>query len=149
MGNELEILIAKLTAFRDARDWQQFHSLKNLMVSLAIESSEALELVQWRNDEEIDEALENPEFVARLEEECADVFLYILMICEKSNIDLLAAAQKKITNNEKKYPVSKSKGSAKSIQSSMMDDRDLQSRTVPWKSLRWPLPRVIVLELRK
>ena len=108
----LERLTDRLTEFRDARDWRQFHGLKDLMLSLNLEASELLELAQWKDDTEIDAALDDPAFRARMAEECADVFLYLLLICERAGIDLGRAADAKIDRNGVKYPVEKSRGRA-------------------------------------
>ena len=109
----LEELTRRLVAFRDARDWKQFHTLKNLLLSLALEAAEALELAQWKTDEELDAALGTDEKLrARLEEECADVLLYLLLIAEKAGFDLAEAAARKIELNARKYPVEKAKGRA-------------------------------------
>ncbi len=109
----LEELTRRLVEFRNARDWKQFHSLKNLLLSLALEAAEALELAQWKTDEELDAALDTDEKLkARLEEECADVLLYLLLIAEKAGIDLAEAAARKIELNARKYPVEKARGRA-------------------------------------
>ena len=109
----LEELTRRLVAFRDARDWKQFHTLKNLLLSLALEAAEALELAQWKTDEELDAALESDEKLrARLEEECADVLLYLLLIAEKAGFDLAEAAARKIELHARKYPVEKARGRA-------------------------------------
>lgn len=109
----LEELTDKLIAFRDARDWKRFHSLKNLMISLNLEVSELLELTQWKDDAEVEEAVKSAEFRTRFEEECADILLYLLLIAERADIDLTAAAARKIDKNAAKYPVEKSRGNAK------------------------------------
>ena len=107
-------LTRRLVEFREARDWRQFHSLKNLILSTGIEAAELMELVQWKGDEETERAaLGDAEFRARLAEECADVFLYLLLICERAGLDLTEAAVAKIGLNEKKYPVEKARGNAK------------------------------------
>ena len=109
----LEELTRRLIAFRDARDWKQFHTLKNLLLSLALEAAEALELAQWKTDEQLEAQLATDDKLkARLEEECADVLLYLLLIAEKAGIDLAAAAARKIEVNARKYPVEKAKGRA-------------------------------------
>jgi NTP pyrophosphatase (non-canonical NTP hydrolase) len=109
----LEELTRRLIEFRDARDWRQFHTLKNLLLSLALEAAEALELAQWKTDAELDDRLAaDATLKARLEEECADVLLYLLLIAEKAGIDLAAAAARKIELNARKYPVEKAKGRA-------------------------------------
>ena len=113
MDTNFQQLTDRLVEFRDARDWRQFHGLKNLMLSLNLEAAELLELAQWRDDAEIDDAVRDPEFRARLGEECADVLLYLLLICERTGIDLAAAADAKITRNGEKYPVEKSRGNCR------------------------------------
>lgn len=105
-------LTERLIAFRDERDWAQFHTAKNLMVSLALEAAELLELAQWKTDGQLDEALADPALKARLAEECADVFLYLLLLCERAGIDLPSAAAAKIDANAAKYPAHLARGSA-------------------------------------
>lgn len=106
-------LSERLVSFRDARDWRQFHSLKNLILSVSLEAAELLELGQWKDDAEIEAAIADPEFRERLSEECADVFLYLLLICERAGIDLSQSAAAKIERNAEKYPVEKSRGNAR------------------------------------
>ena len=105
-------LTDRLTAFRDARDWRQFHSLKNLILSVSLESAELLELTQWKDEPAIEADAKDPAFRHRLEEESADVLLYLLLIAERAGFDLAAAAAAKIETNETKYPVEKSRGNA-------------------------------------
>jgi NTP pyrophosphatase (non-canonical NTP hydrolase) len=83
------------------------------MLSLNLEAAEVLELTQWKRDDEIETAVADPEFRARLAEECADVLLYLLLICERAGIDLEAAADAKIDLNAVKYPVDKARGNAR------------------------------------
>lgn len=109
----LEDLTLRLIAFRDARDWQPFHGLKNLMLSLNLEAAEVLELAQWKSDDEIETAASDPGFRDRLGEECADVLLYLLLICERAEIDLETAARAKLELNAAKYPVEKARGNAR------------------------------------
>lgn len=111
--SELDALTEQLIAFRDARDWRQFHSLKNLIVSLNLEATELLELTQWKSDEDIETAIGSPEFSEKAAEECADILLYLLLISERAGLDLIAAARTKIAKNAEKYPVEKSKGNAR------------------------------------
>lgn len=112
MSEALHELTRKLVAFRDERDWRRFHTLKNLLVSLNLEAAELLELSQWLTDEELEQRLREPTLRERLAEECADVLLYLLMICERAGIDLAAAAEAKIDRNAAKYPVEKARGRA-------------------------------------
>ena len=114
MKPDHEELTRRLTEFRDERDWRQFHSLKNLIMSTALEAAEIMELTQWKGDEAVERAAQgDTEFRAALAEECADVFLYLLLICERAGIDLTEAAVAKIELNARKYPVDKAKGNAK------------------------------------
>ncbi len=108
----LEALTRRLIAFRDARNWRQFHSLKDLIVSLNLEAGELLELTQWKSEGGFEREAEGEEMRARLAEECADVLVYLLLIAERAGIDLPAAAADKIAANEAKYPVDKAYGSA-------------------------------------
>ena len=112
-GPSLTELTEKLLAFRDARDWRQFHSLKDLVVSTSLEAAELLEISQWKSDERFERHAQTAEGRARLAEECADVLLYLLLIAERAGFDLAVAAENKIVANEAKYPVEKAKGNAK------------------------------------
>lgn len=94
--------------FRDQRNWKQFHTIKDLLLGLNIEVSELQELVLWKNEKEIDSiGKEN------IEDELADIFIYLTYIATHFNIDLLSAVDAKIGKNGKKYPVDKSYGSNK------------------------------------
>ncbi|MCA1790934.1 MAG: nucleotide pyrophosphohydrolase [Thioalkalivibrio sp.] len=103
-------LTSDLRAFTRERDWEQFHSLKNLSASVAIEAGELLELFQWRDPSPAD--LDAPDR-ERLEDELADVFIYVLRLADVASIDVLEAAQAKLAKNAAKYPVAKSRGNAK------------------------------------
>ena len=108
----IEELTRQLLEFRDARDWRQFHSLKDLILSLHLEAGELLELTQWKSEQVFEEEALNPETQQRLREECADVLLYLLLVAERAGIDILQAAEDKIAANAKKYPVEKSRGTS-------------------------------------
>ena len=101
-------LTQALLQFRDERNWAQFHTLRNLIVSLNLEAAELLELTQWKSEEEMlgisGEALRD---------ECADVLLYLLLIADKAGINLEEAARNKLRKNAAKYPVEKSYGSSR------------------------------------
>lgn len=109
---DIDTIRKQLLQFRDERNWQQFHTLKNLIISLNLESAELLELTQWKTDAELTALISDEGFRQALKEECADVFLYLLLIAENSGIDLLDAAQEKIRKNAERYPVEQSYGSA-------------------------------------
>lgn len=108
---DLKALTAALLEFRDVRDWQQFHSLRNLIVSLNLEAGELLELTQWQRDDEIEALPADPVRAQALRDECADILLYLLLIADKAGIDLLEAARVKLLRNGEKYPVDKAFGS--------------------------------------
>ena len=101
-------LTQALLQFRDERNWAQFHTLRNLIVSLNLEAAELLELTQWKSEEEMlgisGEALRD---------ECADVLLYLLLIADKAGINLEEAARRKLEKNAAKYPIEKSYGSSR------------------------------------
>lgn len=108
----IDELTQRLIEFRDARDWRQFHTLKDLILSLNLEAGELLELSQWKSEEDFEHEAESEEMQQRLREECADVFLYLLLIAERTGIDLQQAAAQKIATNHLKYPVDKARGNA-------------------------------------
>lgn len=110
---DLDAIKKLVFKFRDDRNWQQFHTLKNLIISLSLESSELLELTQWKSDEELARIKTDTEFQQQLRDECADVFIYLLLIAGDGGFDLLQAAQEKITTNALRYPIDQSYGSAK------------------------------------
>ena len=110
---DLTELTARLIEFRDARDWRQFHGLKNLMLSLNLEAAELLELAQWKDDAAVEAAARDLAWRARLAEECADVLLYLLLIAERADIDLAQAASGKIDANAAKYPIGKARGNSR------------------------------------
>lgn len=109
--SDIENLTAAVREFRDARNWRQFHSLRNLITSLNLEAAELLELTQWKSDAEIDALPVDPVSGEALRDECADVLLYLLLIADAAGIDLAAAARKKLEKNAAKYPVDKAYGS--------------------------------------
>ena len=106
-------LTQALIAFRDERNWAQFHTLRNLIVSLNLEAGELLELTQWKDDAAINAALGDACFQEALRDECADVLLYLLLIANRAGIDLEQAAFEKLRKNAAKYPVDKSYGSSR------------------------------------
>ena len=110
---KLAALTRDLLKFRDERDWAQFHTLRNLIVSLNLEAAELLELTQWKSDEEMFTLASETSAHEALRDECADVLLYLLLIADKAGIDLEDAARRKLEKNAEKYPVAKSYGSRK------------------------------------
>lgn len=111
MSDSLQALQRRLAEFAAARDWEQFHSPKNLSMALAAEAAELLEEFQWLTEAQsasLDEAR-----LARVRLEAADVLIYLLRLADRLGIDLLAAAEEKIALNERKYPADKVRGDAR------------------------------------
>lgn len=109
MESGLSQVLRDLLAFRDARDWRQFHTPKNLAASVSIEAAELLEVFQWLGDgEPVSE-----EKRLRAADEMADVLIYLLLLSDSIGIDLISAVRAKLLKNELRYPVSRAKGSAK------------------------------------
>jgi NTP pyrophosphatase (non-canonical NTP hydrolase) len=102
-------VLQKLLAFREARNWVQYHKPQNLAQSLMLEAAEVLEIFQWTSTED---SLTNEQKEA-LSEELADVYNWVLLLSHDIGINIEEAALKKIDKNDKKYPVEKSHGSAK------------------------------------
>lgn len=100
-----------LRNFAAAREWERFHSPKNLAVALSVEAGELLEHFQWISDEESSAIA--PNTIERIEEEVADVLLYLIRLADVLNIDLVEAAEHKLAVNETRYPVEKSRGTSK------------------------------------
>jgi dCTP diphosphatase len=107
----IDDLILQLRQFAADRDWDQFHSAKNLAAALSVEAAEVLEHFQWLTEAQSHEL--SPEKKQALAMELADVFLYLLRLSDKTGIDLIDAARQKIKLNGLKYPASKARGSHK------------------------------------
>jgi NTP pyrophosphatase (non-canonical NTP hydrolase) len=125
---ELPKLQSEIDQFAKERNWEQFHTVKNLVLALVGEVGELAEIVQWKTDSEIETELSPAGLLARaiteplsygsdlksrLEEELADVFIYLLRIASVSDIDLMRAAEIKMQLNRARYTIEKSKGNAK------------------------------------
>ncbi len=108
---ELDELIRKIRNFVEERDWDQFHSPKNLAMALAVEASELVEIFQWMTEEESQQL--DPKRKQYAEEEIADVMTYLIRISDRLGIDLLAAVERKLAINQKKYPANLVRGNSK------------------------------------
>jgi len=108
---EIHALQVALRAFAREREWEQFHSPKNLASALSVEAAELLEHFQWMTEEQ--SRTLNEQQKDDIAEEIADVFLYLLQLSDKLRIDVLAAAQRKLEINAAKYPVDLARGSSK------------------------------------
>lgn len=102
-NNELTKLQHDLAEFASERDWDKFHSPKNLSMAMSVEAGELVEIFQWLTEED-SRSLSHKQQL-RAEEEIADVFLYLLRIADKLNVDLIQIAKNKIAINAEKYPV--------------------------------------------
>lgn len=113
----LEKIKAELKIFSSDREWDQFHSVKNLSMALSVECSELLEIFQWMSEEDSNQIKNNPEKLQNVRDEMADIFVYLLRLSEKLNIDLELAVTEKMIKNAEKYPVEKSRGNSKKYDS--------------------------------
>lgn len=103
----------KIEKFTKDRDWEQFHSIKNLVMALNVESSELLEIFQWMKEADSNLVSKDNVLKERVGEEIADVFMYLITIAKKAEIDIEAAVLSKMQKNELKYPVEKAHGNSK------------------------------------
>ena len=106
--NELERLRDALRVFAFEREWDQFHTPKNLAMALSVEVAELVEHFQWQSGEQ--SCHPPPEVLAAVGEEAADVLLYLIRLSDRLGIDLVAAADKKLVLNARRYPVDKARG---------------------------------------
>ena len=102
-----------LREFAKKRDWDQFHNLKNLAISINLESSELLEIFQWDKSEDIDYKLKEKKIKEKISDEVADIMLYLLRFSDIAKIDIEKSCLDKIKKNKKKYPIKLSKGNSK------------------------------------
>jgi len=99
-----------IDSFADERDWQQFHSPKNLSMSISIEAAELMELFQWLSLEDAKKVMESGKTRENAIDEIADVLIYAFAFCIRNNIDISDAIRQKMKKNIKKYPKDKYKG---------------------------------------
>lgn len=106
----LEDLARRLADFAEARDWEQFHSPKNLSMALSVEAGELMEHFQWLTEAQSRDLRDEQR--ARVEAELADVFIYLVRLADQLCVDLIDLADHKLRGNEEKYPVDKARGNA-------------------------------------
>lgn len=111
MADALRTLQQRLAAFAAARDWERFHSPKNLAMALSVEAAELVEEFQWLTEEQSENLDGDRRERVRLE--LADVFIYLLRLAHRLDVDLLRAADDKIAQNERKYPAERVRGDAR------------------------------------
>ena len=106
MTDHLDVakLQRRLAEFAAARNWQPYHTPKNLASALSVEASELVEIFQWLTPEESARVMEDPDSAHRVRDEVADVLAYLLQLCEVLGIDPLAALEAKIDRNEDRFP---------------------------------------------
>jgi dCTP diphosphatase len=105
-------LQSRLREFARARDWEQFHTPKNLAMALAAEGGELLEIFQWLTEEQASAVTERDEDLHLVRDELADILIYLVRMADVLHIDLEDAVQGKLRGNERRYPVELAKGNA-------------------------------------
>jgi NTP pyrophosphatase (non-canonical NTP hydrolase) len=111
MADSLDTLAARLLDFARARDWEQFHSPKNLAMALAGEAGELLEHFQWLTEQQSQTL--DPDKRRAVAHELADILIYLIRLAQRLEIDLIAAAEEKIAINEVRYPAERVRGDAR------------------------------------
>ena len=109
----MEDLVRAVLRFRDEREWRQFHNPKDLAISITLEAAELLEQFQWKQPDEVEVLLADAASRQRVGEEMADVLILLISLADAAGIDLVAAAEAKLAENARKYPVNRARGSAK------------------------------------
>jgi dCTP diphosphatase len=112
-GRPYEDLLRAVIAFRDARDWRQFHNPKDLAISISLEAAELLEHFQWKTPAEVEAHLADPRRRGEVADEMADVQSLLLALSDAAGIDLHAATLAKLRKAARKYPVRKARGTAR------------------------------------
>lgn len=107
----LDDLVRRLHEFARERDWEQFHSPKNLAMALSVEAAELLEHFQWLTEEQSEQLPEDKRREVAFE--MADIFIYLMRLCERLDVDLLSVVEEKIRLNDEKYPADKVRGSSR------------------------------------
>ena len=101
----------EIKKFVEERDWDQFHSPKNLSMALSVEASELVEIYQWQKED--DYKTDDVKIKDAVKDELVDIFFYLMRMCHKTNIDLEKSFYEKMEKNKKKYPIEKYKGKSK------------------------------------
>jgi NTP pyrophosphatase (non-canonical NTP hydrolase) len=102
---DIDQIVKELIQFRNDRDWEQFHNSKDLALAINVEAGELLELFLWKNADDVNKE--------KVKEELADIILFSFLLANKYGFDIKQILLEKITTNSQKYPVEKSKGTAK------------------------------------
>ena len=106
--DEIKRITEKIKKFRDERDWMQFHDHKNMAISIILEASELLEHFQWKTKDEVEAYAKDHKL--QIEEEIADIALYLFELADNLGVNLPEAMDKKLEKNSQKYPAEKARG---------------------------------------
>lgn len=106
--SDIKRITQKIKKFRDERDWMQFHDPKNMAISIILEASELLEHFQWKTKAEVESYIKT--YKIEVQEEIADIAMYLFELADNLGIDLVKAMNKKLKKNTLKYPIRKAKG---------------------------------------
>ena len=107
---DIERIRKKIKEFNSDRDWDQYHNPKDLLIALMSEVGELADYYRWLSHEELKKVHSNPEQKKKIEEEIADILIYLITLAEKTDIDIIKATEAKLEKNKTKYPVKKIKG---------------------------------------
>jgi NTP pyrophosphatase (non-canonical NTP hydrolase) len=113
MADSLEAFSKSVVAFRDRREWRQFHQPKDLAISIALEAAELLEHFQWKTADEAARYLRVRRNRDRVAAEMADILILLISLADVLGEDLMAAARRKLKSNDRKYPVARARGTAR------------------------------------
>jgi dCTP diphosphatase len=113
MSSNFDAIDELINRFSLDRDWDQFHTPKNLLLALVSEVGELSEVFLWKSDKEVEDYLSSNQGREKISEEIADVAVYLIRLCQKLDVDLLEIIKAKMETNNSKYPIDKSKGSPK------------------------------------
>ena len=106
-------LVRQVLAFRDERDWRQFHSPKDLAISISLEAAELLERFQWKSPAEVAVLVADPQGQRQVSWEMADILILLISLADVLGTDLVKAAHEKLQENERRYPVERARGTAR------------------------------------
>jgi dCTP diphosphatase len=113
MSQQWTDLLKDIIKFRDARDWKQFHTPKNLAAAIAIETAELQEHFLWLTDEQSDSRARCGAKRREIIDELADVLIYSILLADRLDVDIPTAVRKKLRSNTRKYPIKKARGTAR------------------------------------
>lgn len=106
-------LTDRVKEFCDEREWSQYHNPKDLAIGIVTEAGELLDIFRFKNQEDVNEIMNNPDKKSKVEDELADILFFVLRFAQMNDINLKQILENKISKNAKKYPVDKAKGKNK------------------------------------